>query len=280
MKVLKRIFYTVSIVTIVLCFWGCGMFRTSHSALKRKVKKIEETETVYVSLKSGHSIRTVVTNRSQTDKPVLVFVHGAPGDVTGFLDYHKDSILQSKYRIVSYDRPGYGYKDGYKELNSFTDQAAVLNEVLDSLQMDSVTLFAHSFGGAIALECAINHPTKVKSMILAAVAVDPENEKFFWFGNLGKWKATKWMLPKQIRISGEEKYSHVEELEKLAPKLNLVTQKVIVVHGKEDSLVPFVNLAYLENKLTSADLSLYPVEKANHFIVWKQIDFFRALLLK
>lgn len=276
---MKKCLFISTIVISILLFFSCGMFTTTHKELKKETDKIFNTKTKQIVLASGKRIRTVITNNGITGGPTLVFVHGAPGDSKAFLKYHEDASLQKKFRIISYDRPGYGYKDGFKNGTTLEEQAEVLREVLDSLEVTKANLFAHSFGGAVALELAADYPDRVNNMVLAACAVDPKNEKYFWFGKLGKWKATKWALPKQLRVSGDEKYAHVEELEKLELKLNKVIHNVFVIHGNGDGIVPFVNLTYLETQLVNANLVTKEMDEENHFLVWKKFDFFKDLLL-
>lgn len=103
--------------------------------------------------------------------------------------------------------------------------------------------------GAIALEYGANYPHKVQNIILAAGAVDPDNEKYFWFGKIGKRGLTRTLLPKKYKTTAKEKYTHVDELIKLKSKLKDVTARTIIAHGDKDEIVPFINVEYLKKTL-------------------------------
>lgn len=278
MKVIK---YSIlsCVILLAITHISCGVFRVNHKEFAEKTEGILYTKAVSVSVDSTHKIRVVLTKKDSTQKPTLVFVHGTPGGGHNFLEFHKDSLLVEKYNILSYDRPGFGYKDKYPSLTSLKEQAKVLHQVLDSLGLSNAVLYAHSFGGAIAIQAAIDYPEQIDKLVLVAVAVDPENEKYFWFGKLGKWKATKWMLPKVLRVSGNEKYTHEDELRKLKPQLDKVTQKVWIVHGDADGMVPFENVAFLQKELKNAEIETTVVKDGNHFLPFGVFSLFSDGLL-
>jgi pimeloyl-ACP methyl ester carboxylesterase len=77
--------------------------------------------------------------------------------------------LAGNFRITAYDLRGHGKSDmppsGYDQLTMCADLAALVNE-LGIIQFD---LVAHSFGGLIALQYALAHPDRVRSLTLADV---------------------------------------------------------------------------------------------------------------
>lgn len=180
------------------------------------------------------------------------------------MKYHRDSLLQKKFNLLSYDRPGYGYKDGTKAEISLQKQAETIHQIIDSLALTDIHLFTHSFGGAIGLEYASTYPTK--SVVLAAAALDPDNEQYFWFSKFGKWRMTRMLLPKNYKTTGKEKYSHEEELTKLKSKLKNINTKIIAAHGDKDEMAPYINMDYIKKHLSHTDLELMTFEGANHFI--------------
>lgn len=130
---------------LLFLFCSCGHFSVNQKELIDTVLDVPNTEVVYVAISENRVLRTVYTI---TDflKPTIVFIHGAPGGSHNFLSYHKDKRLTDKYNILSYDRPGYGYKDHIKAITSLTIQASILNEMIDSLRIEEMCLFSHSFG--------------------------------------------------------------------------------------------------------------------------------------
>src|SRR5687768_3424492 len=45
------------------------------------------------------------------DLPTLVFIHGSPGSWMNYVKFMWDTTLRKKFRMVSIDRPGFGYSD-------------------------------------------------------------------------------------------------------------------------------------------------------------------------
>ena len=57
------------------------------------------------------------------DKPLVIFLHGAPGSLSAFIDYLKNKELQKSVNMIAVDRPGYGYSNFGKEETSLQAQA-------------------------------------------------------------------------------------------------------------------------------------------------------------
>ena len=55
----------------------------------------------------------------------------------------------------------------------------------------------------------------------------------------------------------------------LEPLLKHIEAPVIIVHGTQDDLVPFANVAYLQEKLSKARcVKTVTLENQNHFLPW------------
>lgn len=97
--------------------------------------------------------------------PPLFFVHGtaAFGAFLAPLMGQLDS-----YRLVGFDRPGYGLSDPYQyETESFRRVTIeTIEGILDSLDLDRVDLIGHSMGGFASLEFARTHPSRVRTVSL------------------------------------------------------------------------------------------------------------------
>ena len=279
-KWFRIVWYAVPILCIYFITTACNnMFTKTNKQLESISEEIGNTNFIKIKLKDGKYVRTLFTRLDSTEKPTLILVHGAPGGVHGFKDFHKDSSLLKRYNILSYDRPGYGTrKEDYKSLPSLEKQADVLHQVVSQLNIKDIVFFSHSYGGAVVLEYSSIY-SNVNGVFLAAVAVDPENEKMFWFSHFGRWKITRWMLGKALKTSADEKFSHVEELKKLKPKLPLVKTKVIIMHGNEDTIVPYENLAFLERTLVNSDVESITLDKENHFFPFKNPSIIYGKLL-
>lgn len=77
-------------------------------------------------------------------------------------------ILSENYRVVRYDRRGYGKSSDPQEKYSLIED---LNQVLKQLKIDKAILFGMSSGGRLALDFTITYPEKVNGLVLVGAVV-------------------------------------------------------------------------------------------------------------
>lgn len=68
-----------------------------------------------------------------TRLPLLVFIHGTPGSWADFKAIMKDGSLRARYRMVSVDRPGFGFSD-FGEALPMQEQVVLLAALLEELR--------------------------------------------------------------------------------------------------------------------------------------------------
>jgi pimeloyl-ACP methyl ester carboxylesterase len=97
--------------------------------------------------------------------PVALFIHGVP--INGYHWRHVIDRTKHRRRCVAIDLMGLGYSeiDPTQDV-SFTAQAQMIAEVLDTLGIDKVDLVANDSGGAIAQIFAARHPDRLTSLVL------------------------------------------------------------------------------------------------------------------
>ncbi len=78
------------------------------------------------------------------------------------------SALAQHHLVVRYDRVGVGLSDRIRDKNDMTVEREVadLERLIDHLGLDEVTLFAVSCGGPTAVTYAVQHPTRVRNIVL------------------------------------------------------------------------------------------------------------------
>lgn len=107
--------------------------------------------------------------------PTLVFIHGL-GDAgsASFPTIVRHPKLAA-HRAIVVDLMGYGFSDRPQDFDYRMDsQAAVVADLLGSLQLEACTVVGHSMGGAVAILLAAEHPSLVSHLILAEGNLDPE----------------------------------------------------------------------------------------------------------
>lgn len=95
----------------------------------------------------------------------LLFVHGTP---SWSFDYrHIIKALSTQYRCIAIDHIGFGLSDKPKTYDYSTqNHSKTLEQFVDFLGLTDFTLVVHDFGGVIGLNMAINHPEKIKKLII------------------------------------------------------------------------------------------------------------------
>lgn len=96
---------------------------------------------------------------------VILFVHGTPSWSFDYRNIIKE--LQSNYRCIAIDHIGFGLSDKPKDYDySTVNHSKTLEKFINEKQLDNITLVVHDFGGPIGLNFAIEHPEKVKKIII------------------------------------------------------------------------------------------------------------------
>ena len=108
--------------------------------------------------------------------PVL-FVHEFSGDHRSWDAQMRE--LGKRYRCIAYAARGYTPSDLPADKNAYTYQHVMRDciAVLDHLKVDRAHIVGLSMGGYTALQVALNHPARVRSMVLAGTGSGLER----WF---------------------------------------------------------------------------------------------------
>jgi len=158
----------------------------------------------FAILNSGLSVH--YSDRGCKECPTIVFLHGNNASLHTF--ERLASLLETQYRVVSYDQPGHGLTGAHPR-NDYSANAyhEALNELLEHLQIDHFVLGGSSMGGWIAWRYAVANPNKLTGLILlsasgAPQALDVEKPRLYlgariMRNSLGRWLSER-ITPKVI----------------------------------------------------------------------------------
>jgi len=213
--------------------------------------------------------------------PTIVFVHGTPGSWDAFRQYLSDAALLRKFRMISIDRPGFGYSDFGKPLH-LDEQSEVISPLFAEIyNAKPVFLVGHSMGGPIIIKLAADNPGKIAGLVLLAGSNDPSLEL------PEKWRPVlfktplKYFVPGALRPSNQELWYLKKDLVALKDDFAKVKCPVFIVHGMKDDMVPPANIDYDKKMLvTASGVQELIFPDANHFIPWTRYQPIRDLLLK
>lgn len=114
----------------------------------------------YVDI-NGNKLHYIDEGKGET----ILFVHGTPSWSFDFRAVIKK--LKSEYRCIAIDHIGFGLSDKPEHYDYSTrNHSKTLEKFVFGKQLENITLVVHDFGGPIGLNFAIQHPEKVKNLVI------------------------------------------------------------------------------------------------------------------
>jgi len=115
----------------------------------------------------------------------VVLVHGASGNMRDFANSILDDVARS-HKVIAFDRPGHGWSERgpLEDVHDPAVQARLINGALKKLGVSDHILLGHSWGGAVAMAYAVNHPEDLLGLIPLAGATYPWTGGVAWYHDL------------------------------------------------------------------------------------------------
>lgn len=109
-----------------------------------------------------------------TGEPILL-IHG----FCGSSEYWNNVIpeLSTKYRVLALDLPGHGGSAVLENINEMDQYATFINDFLDVIDIDKVTMIGHSLGGYITLAFAEKYSHRLSGFSLIHSTGLPDSEE-------------------------------------------------------------------------------------------------------
>jgi haloalkane dehalogenase len=109
----------------------------------------------------------------------LVMVHGNPS--WSFEYRHLVKGLSSHYRCIVPDHIGFGLSDKPLDWNYLPEnQAQNFEALMESLDLQNITLVVGDWGGPLGLSYAVRHPEKIKSIVITNTWFWPVNRDWYY----------------------------------------------------------------------------------------------------
>ena len=240
--------------------------------------------------------------------PVLL-VHGSGPGVTAWANWRLVLPELSNTRwVIAPDMPGFGYT-GRPEGNIYSlDQwVAHLLAFIDALELETIDIVGNSFGGALALAFTIRHPARVKKMVLMGAAgvafpitegldrvwgYTPSFETmrelmdlFAYDRSLVSDELAHLRYQASIRPGFQESFEAmfpaprqrwVDALSSTEADIKKIKQPTLVIHGREDQIIPLQSSLTLANWIDDAQLHVFG--RCGHWTQIEHTDRFCKLL--
>lgn len=137
------------------------------SLYNQKLNELDIDYTTKVINTSYGKTNLIITGKASN--PPLIIIHGSNGCAPIGLETYPN--LSSEYQVFSIDVLAQPNKSEGTRLNMKDDSYGIwMNEVIDTLGLNDVTLVGFSFGGLVILKTLINNGDKIKEVFMAAPA--------------------------------------------------------------------------------------------------------------
>lgn len=266
-KIVKILRKTIVILLCITVLWlrGYALYQSyrslSDTQLQKKRSSVHDrvvSNTIDIDGRSLHYL-----DIWDVEKPVMVLIHGAPGSISDRSRVMGNQEIYDIYRIIAVDRLWYGRSGIGSPVTSIQTQSESIFALLDMLDIQKAAVLWHSYGGPIVAKMLMEWWDRLVWWLIFAGAVDPEHEKVFPISYYIDWLPMKLLMWPMLWSANREKLTHVSELEKL-DNWGQIDLPVRVVHGTADSLVPYINALYMQEKVSEEYFSLRTLEWADH----------------
>jgi pimeloyl-ACP methyl ester carboxylesterase len=278
---MKKVFF---ICIALIISWGIlaqtVLFKNRWSDKKayRIFKKKNTPVTIYDTLINQQHIHYAITGNDSL--PTLVFIHGSPGSWMNYATYMWDTTLLKKFRMVSIDRPGFGYSN-FGEALHLQDQCNYILPVLQKIKTQQpMILFGHSLGGPVVVQLAAMAPDMFYSIVVASGSIALAYEKKERWRTFMDRKPFYWLLPGAFGPSNTEIVFLKKDLIPLEAAFEKVRCPVHFIHGDKDTWVPIENVGFGISMLKNAQqITSDTIVGAKHMLPWKNEKKLKSLLL-
>ncbi|HEY2807508.1 MAG TPA: alpha/beta fold hydrolase [Steroidobacteraceae bacterium] len=245
--------------------------------------------------------------------PVVLLHGGGPG-ASGFSNYNRNiEALQTGYRLIIPDLPGYG-SSGKAPISGprYAAYAATVLGLLDQLKIPKAHFIGNSLGGGTAIKAALEAPQRVDRLVLMGPAglhsaytkVPTEGARmiFEYYAGEGPSKAklkafiqlmiydssalTDALLEQRYQASIDPEVianpplsrSHPPILEELwrDPRLSQLPHETLLLWGREDRVNPLFTAEILMNQLPNACMVSFT--KCGHWVQWERAEAFNRFV--
>jgi pimeloyl-ACP methyl ester carboxylesterase len=250
------------------------------------------------SIADANGIKTNYLEAGQGDPVILI--HGSGPGVTSYANWRLVlPALAENFRVLAPDMVGFGFSERPRNIQygvqTWADQVVGL---MDTLELPTAHLVGNSFGGAIALRIATQHPDRVGKLVLMGSMGVPfpitEGLERVWgyqpsFENMRKvldvFAYSRDLVNDElaeVRYRGSIQPGFQESFAAMFPAprqrwveamctpeddIRRLPHRTLIIHGREDQVIPVQTSLRLMELIDNADLSVF-----SHCGHWSMIE--------
>ena len=175
------------------------------------------------------------------------------------------------FEVVVPNRPGYGgpkWGKGVREpVLSFDDQVAAFAPFFDKDDGKKTIVLGVSYGGALALKCALDFPDRVHGAVTVAMLVTEPRGYVQSVVPLAGAPGIKQVLPGYLHNSRAEVSGRREQIGAVFDRLETYTRPVSILHGDLDNLVALSDAEVLQGYFgPDADVEFQLIKGGTHYL--------------
>jgi len=307
-RVVKFLIYFL--ILIVIAFFIIGLF-SNNQIKKGSLTFTTKWQGEFIDI-DGEKIRYL----QQGKGPDILLIHGMPGSIEDWQPII-DS-LSTNHRITAFDRPANGFSTANNYDYTLKANAILANKLIDTLQLDSVIVVGHSYGGSIAATMATTKNDHIKSfVIVASVLYQFYPETLFKITSapvvgkgittlIAKTAAAKkieegllhafagnrailtdgflatrtqlWSQPKVFYSVSNEQVNYAQNLSEISSAYKNINKKVSILIGDKDRAITIEDCKRLKSEVINAELLM--LENTAHYIQFESTDELLKIIKK
>ena len=208
----------------------------------------------------------VIDNKSDKDY-IIVYLHGFCGDMDGKKGTVIENIAsENKIDLIKLNYLGHGTSSGKYSDFTMDDWFENITTIIDKFSNNKKMLFiGSSMGGWFCYIMALKYGMRTKGIVSFSTAIDFLTEVIEpYIKDENKNKDVVFAIPNSDNII-------TRKLLLSSKKFNLMDKDVIsihcpirMIHGLQDTLIPYMNSVKFVNKLASDDVELKLVKTMDH----------------
>lgn len=237
----------------------------------------------------------------------LILIHGSGPGVTAYANWRGViPDLAEDFACLAPDTLGFGYTDFPSDIRGFSMDRWVSHLVgfMDALGIARAHFIGNSYGGALTLQLAVRHPERVGKIVLMGAAglpfpITPGLEKvwgyqpsldamrdlmttFAFDPALVKEEIVRSRYEASVRSGAQEAFSSLfpapqqrwlDELATGDEDLKSLQHETLIVHGREDVIVPVTQSIRFNELIPNSELHVFgncghwtQIEKRDRFV--------------
>lgn len=152
----------VSLALAALFILLAGVSGCASIGAEKNAPKLGESIRV-----DGVDLHVLTQGPRDSEKPPVVLIHGASVNLRDMKIALGDRLSADRF-VVMIDRPGRGYSGRPEDGYDLTTQAALIKGAVDALGVEKPIVVGQSFGGAVALNYALQFQDEMTGLVLLA----------------------------------------------------------------------------------------------------------------